>query len=170
MISVSSRVEQDNSTRTEVLLAPSNGAAAPRRVLHYGRDIADPSWGDDNRLQYIVDKQPWTVSVTDPGATPEKHAPLPSGAVRSADGTWLALLEDGAGPRVAPSDASEFEKRHEERFKGKIFDWKDLQRDGQPLPAPNLRARPAAHLLIRPASGGEAKVLVDADIRPASVA
>ena len=170
VVSVSSRVEQDNSTRTEVLLAPSDGSAAPRRVLHYGRDISDPSWADDNRLQYIVDKQPWSVNVAEPGATPEKHTPLPSGAVRSADGKWLALLEDRAQPRVAPSDASEFEKRHEERFKGKTFDWKDFQRDGQPLPAPNLRARPAAHLLIRPASGGEAKVLVDADIRPASVA
>jgi Tol biopolymer transport system component len=39
VFSVSSRVEQDNSTRTEVLISPSNGSTAPRRVLHYGRDI-----------------------------------------------------------------------------------------------------------------------------------
>jgi dipeptidyl aminopeptidase/acylaminoacyl peptidase len=167
---VSSRVEQDNSTRTEVLLAPSDGSAAPRRVLHYGRDIADPEWSDDNRLRYIVDRQPWTVGVTDPAATPEKHTPLPSGAVRSADRKWLAVVKDKPQPRVVPFYASEFEKRHDERFKGKTFDWKDFQRDGQPLPAPNLRARPAAQLIIQPIGDGEPKVLVDADLRPSSVA
>ena len=171
VFAVSSRVEQDNSTRTEVLVAPSNGSTAPRRVLHYGRDITDPSWGDDNRLQYTVDRQPWTVSVADPSATPEKHTPLPSEAVRSADGKWLALVKDKPQPRVTPTYASDFEKRHEERFKGKTFDWKDFQRDGQPLPAPNPRARPAAQLVIQPAGdGGESKVLVDTDIRPANVA
>jgi dipeptidyl aminopeptidase/acylaminoacyl peptidase len=167
---VSSRVEQDNSTRTEVLLAPSDGSATPRRVLHYGRDIADPEWSDDNRLRYIVDRQSWIVGVTDAAATPEKHTPLPSGAVRSADRKWLAVVKDKPQPRVVPFYASEFEKRHDERFKGKTFDWKDFQRDGQPLPAPNLRARPAAQLIIQPIGDGEPKVLVDADLRPSSVA
>jgi dipeptidyl aminopeptidase/acylaminoacyl peptidase len=167
---VSSRVEQDNSTRTEVLLAPSDGSASPRRVLHYGRDITDPAWSEDSRLHYSVDQQSWSVNVTDPHASPEKHTPLPSGAVRSADGQWLALVKDKEQPRLTPSDASAFEKRHEERFKGHIFDWKDFQRDGQPFPAPNLRARPAAQLVIQPASGGDAKVLVDTDVRPANVA
>ena len=170
VFSVSSRVEQDNSTRTEVLVAPSNGSTAPRRVLHYGRDISDPSWGDDNRLQYTVDRQPWTVNVADAAGSPEKHTPLPSGAVRSADGKWLALAKDKAQPQVTPTYASEFEKRHEERFKGLTFDWKDFQRDGQPLPAPNLRARPAAQLTVQSAGGGDAKVLVDADIRPTNIA
>ena len=170
VFSVSSRVEQDNSTRTEVLIAPSSGSAAPRRVLHYGRDISDPSWGDDNRLQYVVDRQPWAVSVAEAGATPEKYTPLPSGAVRSPDGKWIALVKDKPQPRVAPSSASEFEKRHEERFKGKTFDWKDFQRDGQPFPAPNLRARPAAQLVVQPEANGDSKVLVDTDLRPTTIA
>jgi dipeptidyl aminopeptidase/acylaminoacyl peptidase len=170
VFTVAARVEQDNSTHTEVLVAPSNGASAPRRVLHYGRDISDPSWVDGNRLQYIVDRQPWTIGVADPAAAPQKHVPLPSDAIPSPDGTWLALVKDKPQPRVAPAYASEFEKRHEERFKGKTFDWKDFQRDGQPLPAPNLRARPAAQLVVQAVGGGETRVLVDTDIRPASVA
>ena len=170
VFTVSSRVEQDNSTRTEVLLAPSNGSAAPRRVLHYGRDISDASWSDDNRLQYIVDKQPWTVSVPDPAAVPEKYTPLPSGAIRSTDGKWVALVKDKPQARATPAVASDFEKRHDDRFKGHIFDWKDFQRDGQPFPSPNLRARPAAEIVIEPAAGGEARVLVATDVRPASLA
>ena len=49
--------------------------------------------------------------------------------------------------RRTPPTRSDFERRHEERFKGVTFDWKDFQRDGQPFPAPNLRARPAAQLV-----------------------
>jgi dipeptidyl aminopeptidase/acylaminoacyl peptidase len=170
VFTVSSRVEQDNSTRTEVQLAPSDASAAPRRVLHYGRDVADASWSDDGRLQYSADRQQWVIDPSNAAAVPAKFTVLPAGAVRSTDGKWIALARDKSQPRPAASTASDFERRHEERFKGAQFDWKDFQRDGQPFPAPNLRARPAAQLVIQPASGGEAKVLVDTDIRPANIA
>jgi dipeptidyl aminopeptidase/acylaminoacyl peptidase len=49
------------------------------------------------------------------------------------------------------------------------FDWKDFQRDGQPFPAPNLRARPGASVVVQPASGGAARTLVDLDLRPAGL-
>jgi dipeptidyl aminopeptidase/acylaminoacyl peptidase len=170
VFTVSARVEQDNSTRTEVHLAPADASAALRRVLHYGRDVSDPSWSDDGRLQYAADRQQWAVDPANASAVPSKFSPLPNGAVRSADGKWIALVKDKAQPRAATSSASEFDKRQEERFKGVQFDWKDFQRDGQPFPAPNLRARPAAQLVIQPAAGGEPKVLVDTDIRPANIA
>ncbi|MBK6306680.1 MAG: hypothetical protein IPF47_13550 [Gemmatimonadetes bacterium] len=32
---------------------------------------------------------------------------------------------------------TDFEQRHEARFKGVQFDWLDFQRDGQPFPVPN---------------------------------
>jgi dipeptidyl aminopeptidase/acylaminoacyl peptidase len=90
--------------------------------------------------------------------------------VLSADEKWIAIAKDKPQPKKDNVYASEFERRHEERFKGVSFDWKDFQRDGQPFPAPNLRARPAAQLLIQSTTGGEAKTLVDADLRPASIA
>jgi dipeptidyl aminopeptidase/acylaminoacyl peptidase len=170
VFTVGARIEQDNSTRTEVHLAPSDASAAPRRVLHYGRDVSDPAWADDGRLRYTADRQQWIVDAANASAVPSKHTPLPTGAIASVDGHWIALARDKVQPRPSPSTASEFEKRHEERFKGVQFDWKDFQRDGQPFPAPNQRARPAQQLVIQPASGGEAKVLVDTDIRPANIA
>ena len=86
---------------------------------------------------------------------PAKAASLPAGAVLSADKKWIALAKDKPQPKKDPTYASDFERRHEERFKGVTFDWKDFQRDGQPFPAPNLRARPAAQIVVQPAGGGE---------------
>ena len=76
-----------------------------------------------------------------------------------------AVVDKAQAPRD-PVKSTDFERRHEERFKGVIFDWKDFQRDGQPFPAPNLRARPAAQVVLEPAGGGDRKVLVDLDLRP----
>src|SRR5262249_2770392 len=36
---VSTRIEDDNSTRTETFVVPSDGSAAPARVVHYGKDV-----------------------------------------------------------------------------------------------------------------------------------
>jgi dipeptidyl aminopeptidase/acylaminoacyl peptidase len=170
VFSLASRVEQDNSTRTEILLVPTSAASPPRRVTHYGRDVSDPSWSDTSQLQYVVDRQAWVVDPGSTSAAPAKFTPRDAAAIPSTDGQWLALVKDKPQPRPTPAYASDFEKRHEERFKGKTFDWKDFQRDGQPFPAPNLRARPAAQLIIQPASNGTPRVLVDADVRPTNVA
>ena len=169
VFTIATRVEQDNGTRTEVHLAPSDASTPPRRVLHYGRDVGDPSWSDDSRLQYTLERQQWVVDPANQEAVPSRFTPQPNGAVSSADGKTIALVRDKPQPRPATSTSTDFEKRHEDRFKGVQFDWKDFQRDGQPFPAPNLRARAAQQLVIQPASGGDAKVLVDTDIRPTNI-
>ena len=192
---VSTRIEDDNSTRIETWVVASDGSAKPSRLLHYGRDIAGTRWTDDNRIEYAADRLQWTIDPRTPGEPPARVEPaqLAAGrgdrgggrgggggegqppAVPSPDGTWLATTVDKAQPRRDPEYASDFERRHEERFKGAIFDWKDFQRDGQPFPAPNLRARPAAQIVIsRPTGGaaapGERKVLTDLDLRPTGLA
>lgn len=166
---VETRIEQDNSTRAEVHVVPTDASVAPRRVLHYGKDVTDASWTDDGRLQYAADRQRWTVDPANVAATPSKAPDLPAGAVLSADKKWIAVAKDKPQAKKDASYASDFEKRHEERFKGVTFDWKDFQRDGQPFPAPNLRARPAAELVIQPVGGGAAKTLLDMDIRPSNI-
>ena len=171
LFSVGTRIEQDNSTRNEVLVVPADASAAPRRVLHYGKDVTDPSWTADGRLQYTADRQKWSSDPANARTAPVRLADMPAGAIASADGKWVAFARDKAQPKKEATYASEFEKRHEERFKGVTFDWKDFQRDGQPFPAPNLRARPAAELVIQPADRRRRqKALTDADIRPANIA
>jgi dipeptidyl aminopeptidase/acylaminoacyl peptidase len=190
--SISTRIEEDQQTRLEFWLVPSDASAKPWRVLHYGRDIAGPRWTPDNRLEYVADRLQWTIDPNNPAAPPAKSTSqraaaggdrggrggrgggaAPAGqdspGVPSPDGKWIATLVDVAQNRPPQSAASDFERRHEERFKGVIFDWKDFQRDGQPFPAPNLRARPAQQIMLAPAAGGERKALTEADIRPVDV-
>jgi dipeptidyl aminopeptidase/acylaminoacyl peptidase len=166
---VSTRIEDDNSSRTETYVVPSDASAAPTRVVHYGKDVTSPSWTGDSRLEYTAERQHWTIDPANPSAAPVKVTALPAGAVFSADRKSIAFVKDKPQPKKDRQYASDFEKRHEERFKGVTFDWKDFQRDGQPFPAPNLHARPAAQLIVQPVGGAE-KVLVDMDLRPGDIA
>jgi dipeptidyl aminopeptidase/acylaminoacyl peptidase len=194
---VSTRIEEDNSTRTETWLVGTDGLSKPWRVLHYGRDVTGARWTDAGRLQYAADRVQWTIDPASPNAPPVHVTTATAGGGRggrggrgsgedqaaamlpSPDGAWLATTVDKPLPRAEPEPATEFERRHQERFKGAIFDWKDFQRDGQPFPAPNLRARPAAQIVIvgapgappgTAAGGGARRVLVDLDLRPAGLA
>jgi dipeptidyl aminopeptidase/acylaminoacyl peptidase len=172
VFTVSVRMEDDNSTRTETYVVPTDASAPPRRIVHYGKDVIDAQWtrGDDgSRLDYVADLQQWRIDVREPSAAPTRAQRWPATAAVSVDGQWIALLRDQPRPRQDPVYASEFERRHEQRFKGVTFDWMDFQRDGAPFPAPNARARPAAHIVLQPAGGGDSRVLVDRDIRPANL-
>jgi dipeptidyl aminopeptidase/acylaminoacyl peptidase len=183
---VSTRIEEDNGTRAEVHVVPADGSATPRRVVHYGKDVSDAQWTRDSRLEYSADRQRWTVDPAGDAIPPALVTRGPADAVVSADGQWIAFTQEQPQPSQVASHATDFERRHEERFKGVTFDWKDFQRDGAPFPAPNPRARPAAALIIQPIGGGsstpprtgpstalrtgEPRVLVDKDLRPENLA
>jgi thiosulfate/3-mercaptopyruvate sulfurtransferase len=171
VFTVSSRVEEDNTTRTAAWLVPADASSRPQRMQHYGRDVESVTWTPESRLEYSRGGERWSVDPAVP-ARPPVIVPAPRGGaqssegVRSPDGTWIARLQDKPSAARAAAPASSFERRHDERFRGAIFDWKDFQRDGQPFPAPNVRARPAQQVVIQPIAGGEARVLVDLDLRP----
>jgi dipeptidyl aminopeptidase/acylaminoacyl peptidase len=146
-VTVSTRIESDNSTTSETWTIATDGSGEPTKV-----DTPREGAGRGGRGPSAGSGRGRGASVTSP------------------DGKWIAQALDTAPPKTEPVYASDFEKRHQERFKGAIFDWKDFQRDGQPFPAPNQRALPASQIVVRPASGGEPKTLTDADIRPTGLA
>lgn len=134
--SVTTRVESDNSTKTESFTVPVDGSARPTKV-------ETAAGGRGGR-----------------GGT----------TVTSPDGAWQARTVEKLQTKPEPKYASDFEKRHQERFKGVTFDWKDFQRDGAPFPAPNPAALPAMQIVLQPAAGGGvAKTLVDLDLRPGNL-
>jgi dipeptidyl aminopeptidase/acylaminoacyl peptidase len=157
---VATRLEEDNRTATETWVVPSDASAQPSRVRHYGRDVAGARWTDGNRLQYIAEREQWTIDPARPvptklvgrpggvqpgaGTTAEVNDGPGARAVTSPDGRWVAWARDKAQKRTPPAHATDFERRHEERFKGVTFDWKDFQRDGQPFPSPSSHTRAAA--------------------------
>ena len=196
---VATKMEEDNTTATETYVVPFDGSAPPRKIQHEGKDVASPRWTDENMLEYSLNArvasavflgsvgmgeaqrgggpggqgagQPrWKVSVDTPSATPVRSEPRPQGAVLSSDGRWIAQAKEK--PRVTPTPtyASDFEKRHMERFKGKQFDWMRFQQDGQEFPTPDPRLRPASEITITPAAGGESKELTTLGLRPSNLA
>jgi len=184
---IANRIEQDNGTRTESWIVTADGSAQPRRIVHEGKDVDAPRWRDDNTLQYSIDRQAWRIDPEDPAAPPvQVDTPVPaaggrgggrggrggggSAGLRSPDGSWTAHTVDKPRPKQEAAYASDFEKRHQERFKGAVFDWKDFQRDGAPFPAPNPVTQPAQMLVVVPTAGAETKVLVDLDLRPSGLA
>jgi dipeptidyl aminopeptidase/acylaminoacyl peptidase len=184
---VTTRVEDDkdaNKSDTQGWFVPSDASAKPTRIEADGRNVGNLRWLDDNWLQYTVERQQWKIDPTRGSGSPvrvESNEPASEtrgrggrggarDSVPSPDGKWRAVLVDKTRPAPAPPTASDFETRHHARFQGAIFDWKDFQRDGQPFPAPDPRARPAQQIVIMAAGEDDGKRIVDADLRPAGVA
>jgi len=138
--SVTTRIEGDNSTKTESFTVASDGSGRPTKVEN------PPGGGRGGRGSG--------------GSAP----------VTSPDGAWQVRTVEKPQAKPDAKYASDFEKRHQERFKGVTFDWKDFQRDGAPFPAPNPAAQPAMQIVLQPAAGnGPARTLVDMDLRPANL-
>jgi hypothetical protein len=100
--SVTTRVESDNSTKTDIFTVPTDGSASPTKVGEGGGR----------------------------GGAATGSAPAGRGGgggaarITSPDGKWIARTQETARPKKDASYASDFEKRHAERFKGVTFDWK----------------------------------------------
>jgi dipeptidyl aminopeptidase/acylaminoacyl peptidase len=136
---VTTRIEDDNSTKSESFVVPTDGSAAPSKVeAAAGRGGRGGGRGAG-------------VTVTGP------------------DGRWQVKTIEKPQPKADPKFASDFEKRHQERFKGVTFDWKDFQRDGAPFPVPNPAAAPAMQIVLQPVGVGAPTTLVDMDLRPSNV-
>jgi dipeptidyl aminopeptidase/acylaminoacyl peptidase len=195
---VSTKNEEDNTTSIETYVVPADGSAQPRKIEHEGRNVANPRWTDDSMLQYGLNARVnsaiflgsvgmgeplepqrgrggnqgelWKVSLDTANATPVQAQPRPAGAILSFDGKWIAEAKDRPRTASIVAYASDFEKRHMERFKGKQFDWMRFQQDGQEFPTPDPRLRPAAEITITPVGSGAPKELTSLGLRPANLA
>ncbi|MGH8434986.1 MAG: S9 family peptidase [Pseudomonas sp.] len=153
---VGTRIEDTNGDSFEVWLADATGARAPVRVSAAGEDARNPAWTDDNQLRFAVGRSTFLVNPQQPDAA-RTPAPGSRTGSRSPDGRWYASARAVPAPRRERTFASEFERRHEERFKGVQFDWLNFQRDGAAFPVPDPRdpaINPPAEIFLQPADGG----------------
>ncbi len=177
---IGTRVEETNGTRNEVWLVSTDGNGGARRVSATGSNATVPTWSDDGQLHFIVGT--WTLSVN-PG-TPDHVDTIPgdpSAAARrgaapatfaSPNGNLVATVRSVSPPKRERTFASEFEKRHEARFKGVQFDWMDFHRDGGPFPVPNVRdpdVAPAQEIFLAPTPSSEAQAITSLGLRPTGV-
>ena len=180
---VSTRIEATNAETSEAWLVPTDGSAAARRVSAEGSSAATLRWSDDGRLRFVADKKGWSINPIAPDSITEDRSrvsPAEGGdretggvTLPSPDGKWTAVVRDTPPPKREKTFASEFEKRHEERFKGVQFDWLDFQRDGQPFPVPNRadpEVTPPQEVFLTPNGGGAERQLTRLALRPGNVA
>jgi dipeptidyl aminopeptidase/acylaminoacyl peptidase len=189
---LSTKVEEDNTTAIETYVIGTDGAGQPRKITHEGANVANPRWTDEGMLQYSLSarvpssifiggaeprapqggaapRAMWKIAIDSPDAAPVQ-APAATPGVVSADGKWIAQAKDRPRAVQAPTYASDFEKRHADRFKGRSFDWMRFQQDGQEYPTPDPRLRPAAEIAITPVAGGPANQVTKLGMRPSSLA
>jgi dipeptidyl aminopeptidase/acylaminoacyl peptidase len=196
LFTVTTRVEENNGSRSEAYVVPSDASARQRKIQHEGKDVTGAGWTPDSLLRYTANGQTFQIDPGTPSAVPTPLAASASGVgapagrgdgrggggrgggagTLSPDGKWAVQLRDKPQPKPTPPPMTDFEKRHEDRFKGVTFDWMAFQRDGAPFPVPNPTILPAQQIVLQPADGAagdskvlDSKVLFDQDLRPANI-
>ena len=157
---VATRVEENNSTRTETWVVGADGRTPPAKVQHNGADVSAPDWLPDGRLSYRAADGTYAIEYGKSGAVPEKFTA--ETGVRSPDRKWIASAQRIVVQKKASTYASDFERRHEERFKGLQFDWQNYKRDGAAAPVPDPRdpaQNPASEVFVSAADGGAPRQL-----------
>lgn len=178
---VSTPVEETNGNVDETWLVRADGGATPVRVLRRGEDVSEPRWAEDGLLRVMQRDTAWLLDparLDEPGAVDAGRAPT---GVVSPDERWVAVVRDvpgtslagpvtGAGPLASGQPPlTDFQRRHEDRFRGHALDWYPFLQDGRPFPLPDPRARPESEIFLEPADGsGAARQLTRLGLRPSN--
>jgi dipeptidyl aminopeptidase/acylaminoacyl peptidase len=169
---VSQPVEESNGNRSETWLVRSDGSVPPERVQREGQNISGVRWGDDSRLRYTFQNATWVLEparLGGPTSPAPATAPSPPSGL-SPDGRWIVRAQAmPAQPQPPLPVLSDFERRHQERFRGDAFDWYPFRSDGQRFPLPERTARQASEVFLMPAGGGAARQLTQLGLQVGSV-
>jgi dipeptidyl aminopeptidase/acylaminoacyl peptidase len=182
---VTTRIEENNGSASEVWLVSTDGRGGARLVSPPGANATAPSWTENGRLRYSLGSRSAAIDPLAPdridstGVEPAGPTGGRGGrgggrgggvaSIMSPDGKWVASVRDTPPPKRERVFVSDFEKRHEERFKGVTFDWLEFHRDGAPFPVPNVRdpeVSPPQEIFLTPAAGGDARQITRLGLRP----
>jgi dipeptidyl aminopeptidase/acylaminoacyl peptidase len=171
---VSTRVEETNGTSSEVWLVGTDGASPARRISAPGASATSPSWEPDGRLRFTANGRAWISNPRSPtdSIVSDTVGRRTLGWQRSPDGKWNAAVRETPLPKRERTFASDFEKRHEERFKGVQFDWLNFQRDGGAFPLPNSRdpeVNPPQEIFVMAAGSMQERQLTKLGLRPSGM-
>ena len=174
---IGTHIEATNGDSTEVWLAAVDGSSASRRVNLAGTNATGPIWDDTGRLTFASGGHRWSVNPARPDSVSESAGVMQQGGqsqrrLPSPDGKWNASVRSIPVPRHDRVFASDFERRHEERFRGVQFDWLNFQQDGQPFPVPNRNdpvVSPPQEIFLSANGDSSAQQLTRIGLRPNGV-
>ena len=167
-----SPIEEDNSSATEVWVAATDGDPAPRRISPAGVQAFAPSWGPDGLLRYVSGDNAYSIRPDAPPASREVLRRDALNDIPAPRGALVASLVTVPPPEAVPTHTSDFERRHEERFDGRAWDWMYFQRDRQPMPTldpTDPRATPPREITIADSEGAPRRILTELGLRPSSL-
>ena len=173
---VVSRTEANNIDSSAVFLVPVSGGAPPVQVSAQGTHALRPRWTAEGRLRFSVRGSEWEYDPE--GSLPAAEVPGARGdssatRVESPGGKWVAVLRNVTPGPLPRAPLSDFEQRHETRFRGRQFDWLRFQRDGADYPTPNSadpRVNPAREIFLSAMDGSWERQLTTLGLRPQSIA
>jgi dipeptidyl aminopeptidase/acylaminoacyl peptidase len=160
-------VEIDNQRHTEIWLTSSDGSAPPIRLTVSGNASA-PKWTPDGKLLSFRqgrrgnggDGDIWFLRTDQPRGEAFQIPGVGGAPIFSPDNRWIAFTKK-TPPDAKPQDKSAFEKKLDQRFKGRMYDWMNIRFDQRGyLPDPrDPVATPPLELYIVPRDGGTPKQL-----------
>jgi dipeptidyl aminopeptidase/acylaminoacyl peptidase len=163
-------VEAENRRQSEIWLAPADGSSAPTRITNPAFSSSNPRWSPDGKLLAFVSRRKvpgddsessiWFLRMDRAGGEAFQLRGVGGTPIFSPDNQWIAFTKrTPPEPKTQPRYASDFERRVNERFKGRIFDWMNYRFDGRGY-LTDLRdpmAMPPEELYIVPRDGGAPK-------------
>ena len=169
---VSERIEKDNSTRIQSWLVQTEGSSEPVLVQHGGKDVTDPQWTKDGELQVLAyDNTAWLLDPEDLTKSTFVDEAGEQDLSVSSNRNWkFSVRAVALDKSETDGGLSEFEQRHEKRFKGKAFDWYPFRRDGQSFPLPDWREEALTEIFVTEFGGlGHARQLTNLGLRPQNI-